>query len=152
MASILDQILLTLVARLAAIPQWDVQLRTGANAADAAVRATVFHISEDKDFANNEFYNCTLRVGVSIIVRMEDADPVLDVGTDGEPNPYRYFDRMRVLAEKKIHEPDSWGFDPDFTDVKINGHEVDNPSEKNELEGLMRLTFTYRHSITSPEE
>jgi hypothetical protein len=146
MASIRDNILGALVTRLATISGWDVQLRGAVNTADAAVKAVVLFVAEDKRLANNEHYVCTMQVAVFLTARAEDAHPTTDAG-----NPYRYLDRLVVLAEKKIHDPDSWGLNPDFTDVVVNGHDVSDPTEENEVTALMRLTFTYRHDYQDPE-
>lgn len=146
MASIRDNILNALVTRLATISGWNVQLRGSVNTADAPVKAVVFFVAEDKRLANAESYIATMQVAVFITARAEDAHSTIDAG-----NPYRYLDRLVVLAEKKIHDPDSWGLDPDFTDVVVNGHDVADPTEENEVTALMRMTFTYRHDYQDPE-
>jgi hypothetical protein len=145
-ASIRTNILLALVTRLAAIPGWAAQLRDRENGGDHPVLAVVFFFSEDKRIATNDQYQATMTVGVFIKGRIEDADPTLDAG-----NVYRYLDRLVVLAEQKIHSPDEWGLTPGFTDVTINGHEVADPDEDNEVQALLRLTFTYRHHYQDPE-
>lgn len=146
MASIRDNILGALVTRLNGIAGWNAQLRGSTNAADSAVHAVVFFVSEEKRLANNESYSATMQVAVFITARAEDASPTVDGG-----NAYRYLDRLVVLAEKRIHAPDAWGVTPDFTDVVVNGHDVGDPTEQNEVTALLRLTFTYRHDLDDPE-
>ena len=146
MASLRDVILTALVARLATISGWDAQLRGRENVAGAAVQAVVFQLSEDKDLATIDQYLASLQVGVLITAASEDADATIDAG-----NPFRYLDRQVVLAEKKIHDPDSWGPNPPFTDVAVNGHDVVDPDEENQVRALLRLTFKYRHHFQDPE-
>lgn len=147
MASIRDNILAALVARLATIPLWTAQLRTLQNDAGAAkVLAVVAFLTEDKHLATGDQYLASMQVLVWILANGEDADATLDAG-----NAYRYLDRLVVLAEKKIHAPDSWGLSPDFTDVQINGHDVNDPSADNQVQAHLRLTFTYRHHYQDPE-
>ena len=143
--SIRMAIQLALVARLAALG-WLVQLRDVENAGDAPVKAIVFQGSEDKRIENNDQYQATLQVAVEITVRAQDAHPTTDAG-----NAYRYLDRMVTLAETTIHSPDAWGLHPDFTDVTINGHDVSDPTERNEVQALLRLQFKYRHDYQNPE-
>jgi hypothetical protein len=146
--SIRMNIALQLVTRLATIPGWNVQLRARENVGDAPIAAVVFFASEEKQEGarRNYEYVAKMTVGVFIKCRAEDADATLDGG-----NPYRYLDRQVVLAEKKIHDPDEWGLNPGFTDVFIEGHEVADPDESNEMEALLRLTFTYKHNYQDPE-
>jgi hypothetical protein len=153
MASIRDQILRAFVARLAAISaDWKAELRDMLNVAGAKVRAVVFAMSEDKAFANTDLYDCTLQVGVHIEVDVVDADDTLDgTGATGSANPFRYLDRMVVLAEKAVHVPDVWDVDPGFTRVLVNGHDVMDPADENSLAAVLRVTFEYRHQVTNPE-
>lgn len=147
MGSIRDNILVALVARLAGInADWSVQLRASLNNAEATVQVVVQFISEAKSIANNQTYLATMNVGVLIVARAEDADEHLD-----DANPYRYLDRLVTAVEKQIHAPDSWGLDPDFTDVAIIGHDVQDPSDDNEVAALLRLSFKYRHDFQNPE-
>ena len=81
-----------------------------------------------------------------LIVRQEDADSDLDAS-----NPYRYLDRQLVKVEKVIHNPDSWGIDPDYTDVEMTGFEVEDPSDDNEFMCRLFITFQYRHDYQNPE-
>jgi len=143
--SIRLNIQLALVARLAALG-WNVQLRAQENAGDAPVKAIVFAPGEDKNITTADQYQATLNVFVEITVRVQDASPVTDAS-----NAYRYLDRMVVLAETTIHSPDSWGLNPDFTDVSITGHDVSDPNERAEVQALLRLTFRYRHHYQNPE-
>lgn len=144
--SIRMNIALALVARLATIPGWNAQLRSSENGGDFPVIAVVFFEGEAKRIATTDQYQATAPMNVFITGRLEDADQVLDDG-----NPYRYLDRLVVLAEKKIHSPDEWGLHPGFTDVTIEGHEVRDPDENNPMHALLRLSFTYRHDYQDPE-
>jgi hypothetical protein len=144
--TIRDTIMTALVTRIAAQTGWTAQLRSGSNEAGDGVTATVFMTGEDKKLANIDQYNCTLLVGVEILAQAEDADATIDAG-----NPYRYLDRLVSQAEQVIHEPDDWGLDPDYTDVQILGHEVRPPSDDVTLAALLRLQFTYRCSIATPQ-
>lgn len=149
MATIRSTILNALVARLAAISGWTVQLRGAEQTGNHPVAVVVFMLGEDKALANNLAYQCTMTVGVEISANVADADPDLDDG-----NPYAYIDRLVAEVEKRIHVPDSWGLTPDFTDVRVDGHDLADPPQVEEfmrVEALVRLTFTYRHSIESPE-
>lgn len=148
MTSIRMNIAIALVARLATIQGWNVQLRSLENGGDFPVIAIVFFEGEAKRIAISSppQYQATCVVSVFIAGRSEDADPALDGG-----NPYRYLDRLVTLAEKKIHNPDSWGLNPDFTDVSIEGHEVRDPDESNPMHAVLRLAFTYRHDALDPE-
>lgn len=147
MASIRDNFLMALVARLSSLG-WNAQLRADVNvSSDSPVVAVVVPIGEDKTIANNEHYNADLSVAVWIIARVEDASPTIDAG-----NPFRYLDRLVVLAEKKLHDPDDWGLSPDYERLIVNGHEVADPSEENQVEALLRLTFRYRHHFQDPEQ
>lgn len=145
MTSIRMNIALALVTRLAALG-WNVQLRGTENAGDSPIKAVVFQAGEDKTITTTDQYQATLSITVEIAVRSEDASPSLDAS-----NAYRYLDRVVVLAEKKIHNPDEWGLNPSFTDVRIDGHDVSDPNERNELSALLRLTFKYRHNYQDPE-
>jgi hypothetical protein len=146
MASIRDGILVALVARLATIPGWSAQLRGVENIGNVPILAVVYPISEDKQLATNEDYQCTLNVGVWITIRIEDASLTLDGG-----NSFRYLDRCVTEAEKKIHDPDAWGLEPGFTDVLINGHDVDEvDGDETALDAFLRLTFKYRHHYQDP--
>lgn len=148
MASIRMQLMTTLVARLATLPGWSVRLRDLENeSGTGAVQCVVYPVSEDKRLATNDSYICTLLVGVEITARGEDASATIDGG-----NPFRYLDRLLVLAESQVHQPDLWSSAPGFTDVAVNGHDIDQVSgDPTSVEAFLRLTFTYRHSYLSPE-
>jgi hypothetical protein len=137
-------IALQVVARLATL-DWDVQLRGRENAGDSPVKAIVFQAGEDKRIENNEAYDATLTITVEITVRAEDADPVVDEG-----NAYRYLDRMVVLAEKQMHNPDDWS-SVGSTRNSVDGHDVSDPGDENQVSALLRLTFRYRHHFQDPE-
>jgi hypothetical protein len=147
MASIRMGILDSLVDRLAAIPGWTARLRDVENPeANAPIVATVYFIDEDKKFATNEQYGCTMQVGVELVVRSED------VGAGDEGNAFRYLERQVVLLEKQIHAPDSWGPDSKFADVVVNGHSIDNvDGDVTSVIAYVLLTFTYLHALADPE-
>ncbi len=145
--SIRDQIMRALVTRIATLTGFDAQLRGLTNEAGDGVTATVFYTSEDKRPANIDSYNCTLLVGIEILASAGDADEELDDG-----NPFRYLDRLVSQIEQTIHAPDQWGVDPDFTDVQILGHDVRPPNDEQVMGALVRLQFTYRHTIQTPQE
>jgi hypothetical protein len=145
-ASIRDTLLTTLVTRIDAIDGVSCVLRSSRNEATSAVAVIVYPDGEDKELATNDQYQATYRVEALIIVREEDASEALD-----DSNPYRYIDRMITAIEKVVHTPDSWGIDPDYTDVVVGGHAVEDPSEDNELMARIFITFTYRHNYQDPE-
>lgn len=148
MTSIRMQLMLQLVDRLAAIDGWNSQLRDVENPSDFTISAVVFEDSENKsNQRTNTQYLAELRVAVLIKGRADDADDVIDGG-----NAYRYLDRLVTAAEKVVHAPDSWGPNPLFDDVMIEGHEVFDPTDVNEVEALLRLTFRYRHDFQNPEQ
>lgn len=140
-----DTLLTTLVTRLDSIAGISAVLRSDRTNVNAAVVAIVYPDSEDKRLANSNTYDATYRVEVMVVVRQEDADGVTDGG-----NPYRYLDRMVTLIESAVHTPDSWGIDPDYTDVMVTGHEVQDPSEDNEHAARVFIEFRYRHDYQDP--
>jgi hypothetical protein len=153
MASIRSRLLDELVARLRGITGWDAQLRGHENNSEADVRAIVFHFTEDDELARASpaKYAATLHAGVSIIAAADKADPVLDLDpVTAQVNPYRFLDRLVVLAHKAIHAAPDW-VTPGLTDFSVTGHEVELPSNANEVEATLRLTFTYRHAYADPE-
>lgn len=145
MGSQRDTLLTTLVTRIDGISGITAQLRSSRQTVSDAVVAIVYPDSEDKELANSNTYLATYRCGVLIIVREEDADAVTDAS-----NPYRYLDRMVTEVEKVIHTPDAWGVDPDYTDVQITGHEVDDPTDDNEFMARLLVEFKYRHDYQDP--
>lgn len=161
MASVRDNILGALVARLATIATpgptatlipWHVARQKARASGDFAVKASVFLVSESKRPRTNETYGCTMLVGVLITGRAEDVSPTLDLDEAGQPNVFRYLDRLVVAAEKKIHDPDDgWGITPSFDHVSIDGHDVDDPTEDNEVQAMLRLAIVYRHELKNPE-
>lgn len=148
MASIRMQLMTALVARLATLPGWSARLRDLDNeSGTGTVQCVVYPIAEDKRLATSDSYIATLQVGIYIEARSEDASDVTDGG-----NPFRYLDRLVVLAESLVHQPDAWTSAPGFTDVVVNGHELDQAEgDPTSVEAFLRLTFTYRHSYLSPE-
>ncbi|MBL8752268.1 MAG: hypothetical protein JNK15_03120 [Planctomycetes bacterium] len=146
MATIRDNILNALVARLATIPGWTAQLRGLTNGApNATVLAVVCFLTEDKSLATNDQYQASMQVLVWIRGNPENADATLDGG-----NAFRYLDRLVALAEQQVHDPDEWGIEPAFTEVQINGHDVLDPANDHQVQAELRLTFTYRHHYQDP--
>lgn len=134
-----------LVARLGAIAGWTATHRGRENPVASPVHAIVYPASEDKELATIDTYQCSLRVEVMIVARVENTDATLDAG-----NPYFYLDRLVAAAESVLHVPDSWGPAPGFADVRVDGHEVADPTEDNELVARLFITFKYRHLISNP--
>lgn len=133
------------MSRLDAISGISAVLRSDRTNVTQPVVCIVYPDSEDKRLANSNTYDATYRVEVMVIVRQEDADAVTDAG-----NPYRYLDRMVTQVEAAVHTPDSWGIDPDYTDVMVTGHEVQDPSEDNEHAARVFIEFRYRHDYQDP--
>jgi hypothetical protein len=148
MVSVRVALLDALVARLATITGWTARLDNGENReGNAPIVANVFMVDEDKQLANSDHYLATLQVGVQVCARRDRADATLDGG-----NPWKYLDRLVVLLEKKVHAPDSWGVNPDYTEVVINGHTpyaIDG--DETTVYADVLITFTYRHSYLNPE-
>lgn len=155
MATIRKTILEALRTRLATLPDWDVTRRRDVDKRGSAkVRATVWMLGEENQFAGSDAYDVTLTAAVEIEANAVDADDDEDGdGTPGSANPYDYLDRRVAEAEGLIHTPDSWGLDPAFTDVTVNGHDVADPEAGESFDtvaALLRLTFRYRRSIQDP--
>lgn len=139
-------IAMALQQRLAAISGWVAVLRGSETSIQAPIVAIVVPIGEEKNLANSQSYDARWRLEVVLVARAENADPSLDGG-----NAYRYLDRLVVEVERVVHDPDSWGFSPTFTDVQVDGHEVLDPDENNEVVGRVFMTFRYRHDYQDPE-
>jgi hypothetical protein len=134
-----------LVERLADATGWDVQLRGSENTGTSSTTAVVYQVGENKSIANNEQYTAILELGVLISIRLEDQ------ATGDAGNPYLQLDRAIAAVEQVMHSPDEWGLDPDYTDLRVLGHEVSDPTDDAEPLGWVRLQFTYRHSILTPQ-
>ena len=147
MGSQRDTLLTTLVTRVNGIDGVTGQLRNSRQAVTDAVVAIVYPESEDKQLANSNTYDATFRCVVLVIVREEDADAVTD-----DSNPYRYLDRMVMEVERAVHTPDTWGVDPDYTDVLVTGHEVEDPTDDNEFVARVFIEFRYRHDYQDPSQ
>jgi len=142
-----DTLLTTLVTRVNGIDGVTGQLRNSKQTVTDAVVAIVYPESEDKQLANSNTYDATFRCVVLVIVREEDADAVTD-----DSNPYRYLDRMVMEVERAVHTPDTWGVDPDYTDVLVTGHEVEDPTDDNEFVARVFIEFRYRHDYQDPSQ
>lgn len=142
MASLRDAIVAELVTRLSANAGWTVRARAGEEATNVPVLAIVSLFGESKRPTDSLFYECTLRVGVLLLVRQADASPTTDGG-----NPYRYLDRIVALAEKAIHASE-W---PNVERVQLAGHEVEDPTDDTTLAAELNLDIAYRHNINDPD-
>lgn len=141
MTSCRDQIAEELATRLRANSGWTVDRGERAGTANVPVLAVVYQIGENKTVASTEHYACTLRLGVLLRSGVERASSTLDGG-----NAQRYMDRLLTLAEKSVHSS-TW---PNEVIVSLEGHEVAPPSETNQIEALLTITFQYRHQFTDP--
>lgn len=147
MATIRDRIINALVTRLQdGLAGWSVQLRQIVNSGPLP-RALVYYVGEEKDIGSNNAYGCRIDVAIEISAAPEDADDDVDGG-----NPFAYLSRLVGQAEALIHSPDEWDDHPGFSDVRIVGHDIaDTDDEDLVVFALLRLTFTYQHSLLGPE-
>jgi len=106
------------------------------------VLVVVAILSEDKRPIDCLFYSCTVRIGLTIIVRHEDADQDLDGG-----NAARYLDRIMTAIEQQIHAS-PW---PNEELVNIVGHQAIEPDNTNTLANQLRIEVGYRHNLDDPE-
>lgn len=143
MASIRRQILLALRDRIATLPGWDVQITGGVHDPAARILADVFYTSESKDLANSEEYEATLSAGVLVTAMREDAQ----LEDEDEGNDLLYLERLCAQAEQSIHSPLSWPVVPDFTRVRVTGHDVIEPSDSSYLMFVVQVEFLYRHHV-----
>lgn len=147
MTSIRFQLLQEFAARIDAINGIDGAVRGTTQERDgSAVTALVAPSGEQKAPLTSEDYDCTYNAEVLVTVNIEDADVVIDEG-----NPYAYLDRVLVLIERVVHDPVEWDTPARLLRIDITGHEVDDPSDDNELSALLYVTFTYRHHFQDPE-
>lgn len=147
MSTIRDSILLAIAARIQeAQASWDVQVRDASNKGTFPM-AVVYFVGEDKRGAGNDSYGCSLPFAIDIHGAPEDATEA-----DDGSNAFRYLDRLVGMAEAAMHAPDSWGVDPGFTDLVIDGHDVAEISDEDQsVSALLRLTVTYQHSLSGPQ-
>lgn len=147
MATIRDSILAALVARLQdGLPGFNVQLRELVNKG-ALPLIVVYYVAEEKDVGGNNAYSCRIGVAIEISAAPEDADDDVDGG-----NPFTYLSRLVGQVEALIHSPDAWDPAAGFSDVRIDGHDLaDTDDEDLAVSALLRLTFTYQHSLLGPE-
>lgn len=147
MATIRDRIINALVTRLQdGLAGWSVQLRQLVNRGPLPM-AVVYYVAEEKDVGSNNAYGCRIAVAIEISAAPEDADDDADGG-----NPFTYLSRLVGQVEALIHSPDEWDDHPGFSDVRVDGHDiVDTDDEDLAVSALLRLTFTYQHSLLGPE-
>lgn len=106
------------------------------------IKTVVNILGESKRPELESFYDCTLRLGVLVIINREDADPVLDNTLET-----RYLDRAVATIEKAVH---SVALPADGYAV-IVGHDAAAPSESNQLQAGLELRVSYRHSWNNPD-
>lgn len=155
MPTIRDQILTELTTRLDSISDdWRADMRGPVNdTGDHKVRAHVAMFGESKTLATNLDYQVRANVIVLVIARVEDATAELDADpVTGEPNAYRYLDRRMAEAESAVHTPEQWNVQPDYTDVTIDAIDFADADDEGEVQGIMRLTFNYRHDFQDPSK
>lgn len=146
MASIRRLILLALRDRLREISGWDVQVAGAAHDPDAEVSADVYYTSETKTLENSEQYHSTLQCAVFLSSGIEHA------AEEDEGIPALYIERLVTEVEKVVHSPDSWGLNPDFTDMQVTGHDVLWPDGEESLIGAeIQLRCQFRHNYQNPE-
>ena len=153
MPSIRDQLVGTWVERLATLPDWTSRRGTHEMRANVKILAESTWTLDSHTITNNEQYDATMQVATIISVRDEDADPELepDPDDDTKGDPVRYADRMATLAQQQIHNPDTWGPNPPFQDVKsLSVEMVGRDPDASTTSVMLSLQFTYRFSITDP--
>jgi hypothetical protein len=147
MATIRYNILRALRDRLGTIAGWSASLRQEVNTGNHPVEAIVVFLGENVEIANTEQVLATMTIAVEITARIDDAADTY------AGDSFAYLDDLVALAEKKINSPDSWGLDPGFTDLRIDGHDVADPpgvDEFTEVSALLRMTVVYRHHYQDP--
>lgn len=143
MASLRDQIAEAFVARFAALEKVTAYRRdivTSMVFDDVLVVVNV--LGESKRLEMELFYDCTLRIGVTVVVNREEADPVLDGS-----NELRYMDRALAQLEKEVHATAL----PTDAYAVISGHDVQPPAEPNQIAAGLELQVRYRHNYDDPD-
>lgn len=99
-------------------------------------------LGESKQPQMDLFYDCTLRIGATIIVNREDSDPVLDGS-----NETRYLERAMTMLEKVVHTVE---LVQDSRPV-IVGSSYGVPTESNQIGGNLELSVQYAHDWNNPD-
>lgn len=99
-------------------------------------------LGESKRLELELFYECTLRVGITIVVNREDADPTLDNSLE-----VRYLDRAVASIEKLVHTVE---LVQDARPV-IVGSEYGKPLEANQIAAGLELSIQYAHDWDNPD-
>lgn len=131
-----------LVAHINELPGWSCERRATLSSMVFDGRLAVVNIlGESKRPESQLYYECTLRLGVTIIVKREDVDSDIDGRLE-----MRYLDRCVAEIEAAVHAID-WPLDSIPT---IEGHEVQPPDESNLLSAGVQVTIPYRHNFDDP--
>lgn len=144
MASLRRQYLEQLVEQLSELDGVHATLRSGeVSSADAEWLAVVFLFGEDKRPIDTMSYACTMRVGVLVRVRMENAT---EVEHDG--NPWNLLDEKVADVERAVHSAE-W---PDDAIVTLTGHATAPPAQVgNTPEATVTIEVQYRHDWADPD-
>jgi hypothetical protein len=143
-SSIRDQIAQTLVAQLAQLDGWSVERRDVVTSLTFEGRKAIVNVlGESKRPRGVLTYACTLRLGVTVVAKREDADPVLDGS-----NECRYLDRSVMDIERAVHAA-SWPYDVRAT---LSGHEAAPPAESNLIVAGVEVSVEYEHDFNDPSE
>lgn len=141
-ASLRDQLAESVVRAIGALPNWTAHRRDVLTSLVFDGRVAVVNIlGESKRPESQLFYECTLRIGIAIIVKREDADPVEHNGND-----VRYLDAAIAEVEAAVH---AMTWDADVLPV-ITGHDFEPPAEPNILQAGVQLTVDYKHDFDNP--
>lgn len=109
----------------------------------AGILVVVNILGESKRPELDLFYECTLRLGATIFINREEADPVLDNSLE-----MRYLDRAVATIEKLVHSVT--GIVQDARPV-IVGSEYGAPAEANQLAAGLELSVQYAHDWDNPD-
>lgn len=133
-----------LVDRLSALDGVEAQLRSDeVRGSTAEWLAIVFSRGEDKRPIDTMAYACTLRVGVLVRVRAEDAT---EAEHDG--NAWNLLDDKVAEIERTVHA-DEW---PDEAIVTLVGHDTAPPATVGNMpEATVNITIDYRHDWNDPD-
>lgn len=143
MASLRDSIAEALTATFGALPgvtAWRRDRQTSLQF--DGILCVVNVLGESKRPELELFYDCTLRIGITIVVNREDASPTLDGSLE-----VRYIDRAVALLEQTVH---SSALPADGYAV-IVGHDTAVPAEENQIAAGLELRVSYRHDWNNPD-